>query len=174
MSGARAVFFDRDGTLMEEVNYCKDPKLVHVYPGVTSALRKLHDAGFRNFVITNQSGIGRGLMTEEEYAEVQREFLRQIGPGLVDASYYCADAPWVPSTRRKPAPGMVLEAARDHGIDLSRSFLVGDKRIDIACGQQAGMRTVLVLTGYGTEQRGPADVTAADAVDAVDWILAQR
>jgi D-glycero-D-manno-heptose 1,7-bisphosphate phosphatase len=173
MSGARAVFFDRDGTLMEEVNYCKDPNLVQVYPGVPAALRKLHDAGFRNFIITNQSGIGRGLITEGEYADVQREFLRQIGPGLIEESYYCADAPWVPSTRRKPAPGMVLEAARDHGIDLPRSFLVGDKSIDIECGEQAGTRTVLVLTGYGREQRGPADFTAADAVAAVDWILVQ-
>jgi len=173
MSGVRAVFFDRDGTLMEEVNYCKDPNLVHVFPGVPSALRKLRDAGFRTIVITNQSGIGRGLMTEADYAAVQREFLRQLGPDLVDASYYCADAPWVASTRRKPAPGMVFEAARDYGIDLSRSFFVGDKRIDIECGAQAGTQTVLVLTGYGQEQRGPSDFTAEDAVAAVDWIVSQ-
>jgi D-glycero-D-manno-heptose 1,7-bisphosphate phosphatase len=103
-----AVFFDRDGTLMEEVHYCSDPALVRVYPGAPEALRKLKAAGFRAFVVTNQSGIGRGLFTEAQYHTVHNEFLRQLGPGSIDASYFCADVPGAPSTRRKPEPGMVL------------------------------------------------------------------
>src|SRR6185369_3484933 len=117
MSRERAVFFDRDGTLMQDAHYCGDPARVRVYPGVTDALRQLKEAGFRIFVVTNQSGIGRGLITEEQYRAVEAEFLRQIGDGLIDASYYCPDVPDTPSTRRKPEPGMVLEAARDFQID---------------------------------------------------------
>lgn len=169
----RAIFFDRDGTLMEEVHYCSDPAQVHVYPGVPAALRKAREAGFRIFIITNQAGIGRGLMTEEQYRSVQAEFLRQTGPHLVDGSYYCADAPWAASERRKPAPGMLLEASADHNIDLERSYFVGDKALDVECGKRAGTRTVLVLTGYGKEQPSPADFTAEDATAAVEWILRQ-
>ncbi len=166
-----AVFFDRDGTLMEEVQYCSDPSRVHVYPGVTEALRKLRLAGFRTFVITNQAGIGRGLFTEAQYHAVQAEFLRQVGDGLLDGSYFCPDAPGAPSTRRKPEPGMVLEAAAEHDIDLARSYFVGDKSIDIECGRRAGTRTVQVLTGYGAEQPCDADARVKDVVRAVEWIL---
>jgi D-glycero-D-manno-heptose 1,7-bisphosphate phosphatase len=148
----RAVFFDRDGTLMEEAHYCGDPAMVKVFRGVPEALRRLKEAGFGVFIITNQSGIGRGLITEAQYREVEEEFLRQAGRDWIDASYYCPDAPGVPSNCRKPDPGMVLEAAAAHDIDLSASYFVGDKSIDIECGRRAGTRTVLVLTGYGTEQ----------------------
>src|SRR5262249_29257058 len=113
----RAVFFDRDGTLMEEVHYCRDPALVRVYPGVREALYGLRAVGWGVFVITNQSGIGRGLITEAQYHAVHAEFLRQAGE--IDGAYYCPDTPDVPSTRRKPEPGMVLEAAREHGIELA-------------------------------------------------------
>jgi D-glycero-D-manno-heptose 1,7-bisphosphate phosphatase len=172
MSRARAVFFDRDGTLMEDAHYCGDPAQVRVYPGVTEALRKLKAAGFRLFVITNQSGIGRGLITEEQYRAVQAEFLRQLGEDLIDASYFCPDAPGVASTRRKPEPGMVLEAAADFDIDLVSSWFVGDKSADIECGRRAGTRTILVLTGYGAEQQADADLVAKDAVEAAERIVA--
>ena len=167
----RAVFFDRDGTLMEEVHYCADPARVRVYPGVPDALRRLKEAGFRTFVITNQSGIARGLITLERYRAVQEEFLRQVGPGLVDATYFCPDAPDVSSTRRKPEPGMVLEAAAEFALDLPNSWLVGDKSADIECGLRAGTRTVLVLTGYGPEQNCRPDFIANHAADAVRLIL---
>src|SRR6185503_16785932 len=98
----RAVFFDRDGTLMEDAHYCGDPALVRVFPGVPEALDRVGAAGFRRIVITNQSGIGRGIITDEQYHAVQSEFLRQVGEGRIDGSYYCPDAPGVPSTRRKP------------------------------------------------------------------------
>ena len=93
MSLCRAVFLDRDGTLMEEVHYCNDPAQVRVYAGVPVALGRLKAANFRTFIITNQSGIGRGLITDEQYQQVQAELLRQLAPGLIDKTYYCPDAP---------------------------------------------------------------------------------
>jgi D-glycero-D-manno-heptose 1,7-bisphosphate phosphatase len=171
MSGRRAVFFDRDGTLMEEVNYCGDPAKVKVYPGVSEALRKLKEAGFATVIVSNQSGIGRGYFTEAQYQAVQQEFFRQVGPGLIDASYFCPDAPGISSTCRKPEPGMLLEAAKDMGLDLAQSWLAGDKSADIECGQRVRARTILVLTGYGAEQACRPDFTVADAVQAVALIL---
>jgi D-glycero-D-manno-heptose 1,7-bisphosphate phosphatase len=171
MSGARAVFFDRDGVLMEEVHYCGDPARVKAYPGAGEALRQIRAGGFRTFIVTNQSGIGRGLIAEAQYRAVQDELLRQIGPGLIDGAYFCADPPGVPSLRRKPEPGMVLEAAADHGLDLARSFFVGDKSSDIECGRRAGTRTILVLTGYGAQQNCAPDFTARHLADVADIIL---
>ena len=172
MSRPRAVFFDRDGTLMKEVCYCSDPRQVEVYPGIPEALRKLREAGFRTFIVTNQSGIGRGLMTEQQYRNVEREVLRQIGEDSIDASYFCSDAPGIPSARRKPEPGMVLEAAAAFDIDLANSWFIGDKALDIECGRSAGTRTILVLTGYGREQRDcNPDFTAESAVEAIQRVL---
>ena len=168
----RAVFFDRDGTLMEDAHYCGDPALVRVFPGVPEALHRLKEAGFGVFIITNQSGIGRGLITEAQYRAVQEEFLRQAGRDSIDATYYCPDAPGLPSQCRKPEPGMVLTAAAEHHIELAASYFVGDKCADLECGRRAGTRTVLVLTGYGSEQRCAADLTCKDAVQAVETILA--
>ena len=166
-----AIFFDRDGTLMEEVHYCKDPALVRVYPGVPQALAKLKAAGFAIIVISNQSGIGRGLMTDAEYQAVQAEFLRQIGPGLVDATYYCPHAPDTACDCRKPATGMVLRAAGEHAIDLAASYFVGDREADVECGRRAGTRSILVRTGYGAEQTCSADFVCANAVAAIEYIL---
>lgn len=171
MSPGRAVFFDRDGTLMEDAHYCGDPAQVKVYPGVPGALRKLKEAGFHTLVVTNQSGIGRGLITEAQYRAVEAELRHQIGEGLLDASYFCPDAPGVPSTRRKPEPGMLLEAAADFNIDLARSYLIGDKSADIECGRRAGASTILVQTGYGAEQVCRPDFTASDVVRAVQLVL---
>ena len=172
MSLCRAVFLDRDGTLMEEVNYCSDPSLVRVYPGVPEALRRLKASGFRSFIVTNQSGIGRGLITDEQYRAVQAELLRQLGPGLIDQTYYCPDAPGVPSDRRKPAPGMVLEAAEEFGVNLPNSYLIGDKAADIECASRAGTRGILVMTGYGAEQHNCSpDFRAKDVVEAVEMLL---
>jgi D-glycero-D-manno-heptose 1,7-bisphosphate phosphatase len=169
----RAVFLDRDGTLIEEAHYCADPRQVKILAGVPEALRRLKQAGFLAFVITNQSGIGRGLISEEQYRAVEAEVLTQAGAGTIDAVYFCADLPEADSPRRKPAPGMVLDAAAEHDIDLARSFFVGDKAADIECGRRAGTRTVLVRTGYGATQECAADYVAADLRDAVQWILSQ-
>jgi len=171
MNGSPAAFCDRAGTLLEEVEDCADPARVRVYPGVPAALEHLKSAGFRVFLITNQAGIGRGYFTLEQYRAVEREFLRQVGPARIDASYFCPDAPGVPSLRRKPEPGMVLEAAAEYGIDLETSWFVGDKAIDIECGRRAGTRTILVLTGYGKSQDCRPDFHAETAAEAVSLIL---
>lgn len=171
MSPQPAVFFDRDGTLMEEVGYCADPRDVRIYPGVPLALRDLKSAGFLIFIVTNQSGIGRGYFTEAQYHAVQAQLLSEIGPGLVDACYFCPDVPGAPSACRKPEPGMVFQAARDFPIDLPRSYFIGDKSADIECGHRAGTRTILVMTGYGAEQTCVPDWRALDVTQAIRFVL---
>jgi D-glycero-D-manno-heptose 1,7-bisphosphate phosphatase len=167
-----AVFLDRDGTLMRDVDYCGDPKDVVVFEGVATALRKLKDRDYKLFVITNQSGIARGYFTEEEYLKVEREVLRQIGEDLIDATYMCPDKPNCGSKRRKPSPEMIFEAARDHQLDLARSFFIGDKESDMQCGRNAGVKTILVRTGYGKEtDERLADFVARDLNDAGEMIL---
>jgi D-glycero-D-manno-heptose 1,7-bisphosphate phosphatase len=167
-----AVFLDRDGTLMEDVDYCGDPNQVKVYPQAAPALRRLKEKGYKLIIVTNQSGIGRGYFTEDDYGRVDAEFQRQVGEGLIDASYYCPDLPTSNSIRRKPGPGMVFEAQRDHRIDLRRSFFVGDKASDIGCGINAGLRTILVRTGYGAgEKNSGADWIAEDISEAAEIIL---
>lgn len=173
--GWPAVFLDRDGTLMRDVDYCGDPKQVEVFPEAAGALARLRKSGYKLIIITNQSGIGRGYFTDEEYRTVETEFIRQLGEGLIDASYHCADLPTQSSIRRKPGPGMIFEAQRDHRIDLRRSFMVGDKASDIGCGRNAGVRTILVQTGYGAnEVNCGADWVARDVAQAADIILAER
>src|SRR5438093_7464585 len=110
-----AVFLDRDGTMMEDCDYCSDPKDVRIFSGVPEALRSLKSRGFKLIVITNQSGIGRGLMTVEQYRAVEAEVLRQLGSDLIDATYFCPDVPGQNSSCRKPAPGMILQAQREQG-----------------------------------------------------------
>jgi D-glycero-D-manno-heptose 1,7-bisphosphate phosphatase len=167
-----AVFLDRDGTLMRDVDYCGDPALVEVFPGAAAALQELKRLGYKLIIITNQSGIGRGYFGEEDYHAVEREFLRQLGEELIDASYYCPSVPSENSPRRKPAPGMILEAQRDHHLDLSRSYMIGDKSSDIGCGRNAGVKTILVRTGYGSDQPDcDADWVARDLADAVKIII---
>src|SRR5213596_790208 len=158
-----AVFIDRDDTIMEDCGYCSDPKDVRIFPGVPEALRRLKSSGFKLIIITNQSGIGRGLFTVEQYRAVEAELLRQLGVGLIDATYFCPDVPGQHSSCRKPAPGMIVEATKQHQIDLTRSFLIGDKEIDVECGRNAGVRTIRVRTGFDRETAGSmADWVAED------------
>ena len=186
-----AVFLDRDGTLMHEVNYCRDPALVRVFDGTREALRKLKAAGFVLVIITNQSGIARGLLTEADFHAVQARLLALLGDDLIAATYMCADGvgqasrlsesdgrpacPSVPSdkpSRRKPSPAMVREAARDLSLDLARSWFIGDKEIDVQCGRAAGTRTGLVRTGHGADaDAAGAHFVAKDIASAADFIL---
>ena len=167
-----AVFVDRDGTIMEDCVYCSDPKNVKIFPGVSQALRRLKSNGFKLIVVTNQSGIGRGLFTLEQYRAVEAELLRQLGEHLIDATYFCPDVPDPHSTHRKPAPGMILDASREHQIDLSRSFLIGDAEIDVQCAHNAGVRAIRVRTGLQSDTRGSmARWIADDLPAAVEIIL---
>jgi len=170
-----AVFVDRDGTIIEDADYCSHPKQVKVFPGVPQALRRLKSNGFKLIVITNQSGIGRGFFTVAEYHSVESEVSRQLGHGLIDATYFCPDVPGQQSSHRKPSPGMILQAKQEHQIDLARSFFIGDKEIDVECGRNAGVRTIRVQTGFDRDIAGSAaDWVANDLPAAVQIILDQH
>lgn len=175
-----AVFFDRDGTLNAERHYLSDPDQVELLPGVGKALRRLQDAGFRLFIVTNQSGIGRGYFTEAQLHAVNDRLLARLAPEGVrfDGIYFAPEAPDQPGRGRKPSPEFLFDARDAFGLDLARSFMVGDKLIDLECGWNAGVRgSVLVRTGYGREtertlpeQRGPLAVV--DGLEAAAaWIL---
>ena len=167
-----AIFLDRDGTLMVNVDYPSHPDQVRVFPDVPGSLRRLRDAGFLLVIITNQSGIGRGLITEEQYQAVQERLLTALGSDLIAATFYCPDAPGPDAVRRKPLPAMVHEAARSLALDLDRSWFVGDKASDVACGRAAGVRAILVLTGNATPEEGVgAAYIAKDFASAAQFIL---
>ncbi len=169
-----AVFIDRDGTIIEDADYCSHPRQVKVFPGVPQALRRLKSKRFKLIIITNQSGIGRGLFTIDQYRCVESEVSRQLGDDLIDATYFCPDVPGQASSHRKPSPGMILQAKQEHEIDLARSFFIGDKEIDVECGRNAGVRTIRVQTGFDGDIGGTAaDWVAKDFPAAAKIILAQ-
>jgi D-glycero-D-manno-heptose 1,7-bisphosphate phosphatase len=168
------VFFDRDGTLMDEVNFCNDPADVRAIPGVKAGLARLRELGWSRVIITNQSGIPRGRISLAQYEAVHGELLRQLD-GEVDGTYFSADLPDSDSPRRKPGTGLLEEAARDLSLDLTRAYFVGDKAVDIACGHNGGMPGVLVLTGHGEKHREcGADFVARDVNEAIAWILGRE
>jgi len=152
-----AVFLDRDGTLIELVHHLTDPGDVALIPGAGEAVQQLREAGFPVILVTNQSVIGRGKLTEAGLEKVHAEMRRQLAlqAADVDAIYFCPlkplqkDPTVIEDPMRKPGPGMLLEAAREHGLDLPRSWMVGDTVSDMAAGRNAGCRTLLVRTGYG-------------------------
>lgn len=185
-AGARAVFLDRDGTLIEDVGYLGRLDQVAFYPWTVDSVRALNRAGLRVIVITNQSGIARGYFTETVVEGVHRHLTAvfEAGGARIDAYYYCPHHPKgavegyaVNCGCRKPAPGLVERAARDLGLDPARSFVVGDKWLDIGLARAVGARAVLVRTGYGaTEEARPQPGLRADAVvenlaAAASWIL---
>jgi D-glycero-D-manno-heptose 1,7-bisphosphate phosphatase len=141
----KAIFFDRDGTLMVDTGYCCDPEQVELLDGVAEFLPVLKEVGFKLVIVTNQSGIGRGYFTEREFWEVHNAFERKIGSGVIDATYFCADPPTQATERRKPGPGMLLEAARDLAIELNHSYMVGDKTSDIEAGIRAGVKATILF-----------------------------
>ena len=151
----RAVFLDRDGTLIEEKDYLHRPEEVVVLPGVGPALRRLQEAGFKLFIITNQSGVGRGYFTLKDVELVHQQLLSQLSKaGVRFAKIYVApEAPEQPSRGRKPSPQFLFDAREEFGVDLAESYLIGDKLIDVECGWSAGVRKCfLVRTGYGAEE----------------------
>lgn len=153
MSGTKrlAAFLDRDGTLIEDIGYPRDPALVRLLPGAVGALRHLDRADFLLVVVSNQSGIGRGLIAPAEAAAVHHRFIECLlaeGVSLA-ASYYCPHAPDDGCQCRKPAPGLLLRAAADFSIDLSNSFLIGDRPGDVEAALRAGCRPVLLGPARG-------------------------
>jgi D-glycero-D-manno-heptose 1,7-bisphosphate phosphatase len=181
-----AVFLDRDGTLIEEVDYLERVEQVALYSWSIDGVRLLNRAGIRVFVVTNQAGVARGYFTESVVADVHRHIdsLLASGGARIDAYYYCPHHPEgaVDAYRRscecrKPGRGLVDRAAREFGIDPSRSFVVGDRWLDIQLARAVGARAVLVRTGFGStaERQQPSDVTADAIADnlvgAANWIL---
>ena len=181
MSAARpAAFLDRDGTILVEKNYLADPASVELIPGAAAALRRLHEAGFALVVVTNQSGIARGLYSEREYRLVDarmRELLRAEGVEI-DASYHCPHHPdfTAECDCRKPAPGLFQRAIRDMVLDPARSWLIGDRLRDLEAAAGLRARAILVGTGYGEAEADEAAArgmaVAEDLGAAVEEILA--
>jgi D,D-heptose 1,7-bisphosphate phosphatase len=178
-----AVFLDRDGTVIEHVHYIADPDHVRLLPGASAALRRLVEAGFALVVVTNQSAIGRGAITVGQYEQVDAEMRRQLAEEGVtlDGVYYCPEVPsaddrtMVTSADRKPGPGMLLRAARELGLDVERSWMVGDMVSDALAGINAGCRgSFLVRTGKEMVEEPEGDLNytiVADLPAAVDAIL---
>ncbi len=156
---------------MEEVNFCRNPADVQAIPGAAKRLAHLRRMGWAIVVITNQSGIGRGIIAMEDYEAVHAELLRQIG-GEIDGAYFCADVPPNLTPRRKPGIGMIEEAVRDLGLTLEGGYFIGDKTMDVECGHNAGLTSILVRTGHGAKHLGSgAELEARDVVEALDWII---
>ena len=176
----RAVFLDRDGTLIAEKNYLSRPEQVEIIPGVAVALGRLQKAGFRLFMVSNQSGVGRGYFTLEDVERVHLHLIQELGRDGVrfDKIYVAPEAPDQPSRGRKPSPQFLYDAGEEFGIELGRSFIIGDKLIDLQCGWNAGVeKSLLVRTGYGAEVANSMAEQIRDAVvvddlgAAADWIL---
>lgn len=190
MSARAAIFMDRDGTISEEVGYVNHLSRYRLLPKSLDAIRLANEAGFLTVVTTNQSGVARGYFSESLVNDVHARlsaWAEQAGARL-DAIYYCPHHPkegrppfLADCDCRKPKPGMIRRAAREHGIDLSRSYVIGDSWVDMMAGRAAGIPGILVLTGYG---RGliehqphlltvePARI-AEDLMEAVRWIVDQ-
>jgi D-glycero-D-manno-heptose 1,7-bisphosphate phosphatase len=176
----RAVFLDRDGTLIAEKNYLHEPEQVEIFPGTGKALKRLGDAGFRLIIISNQSGVGRGYFTMDDVNRVNIHLIRELARDGVhmDKIYVAPEAPDQPSRGRKPSPQFLFDARDEFELDLARSYLIGDKLIDLEAGWNARVRrSLLVRTGYGAEQERtePDKLRLAVVVDnlgaAADWIL---
>ncbi|MEX2281551.1 MAG: HAD-IIIA family hydrolase [Gemmatimonadota bacterium] len=173
-----AVFVDRDGTIVAERNYLADPAQVELVPGASAALRDLAAHGFRLVIVTNQSGIARGLYQEEDFQAVQQRLdeLLALDGVKIDAVYFCPHHPDFsgPCDCRKPGPGMYRRAQRDLGIDLSRSAYVGDRVKDVEPAVTFEGFGVLVRTGYGAEEEAglpPGQHVADDIAAAAKLIL---
>jgi D-glycero-D-manno-heptose 1,7-bisphosphate phosphatase len=186
----RAVFLDRDGTIIDEVGYLSDLKQVRLIFGAAAAIKRLNEAGLKVVLVTNQSGIARGYFTEAFVRETHDLLGKMLGleGARLDGIYYCPHHPKAgqsPYTAacdcRKPGTGMLEQAARELSIDIRASFVVGDKWSDVELGQRAGAHSVLVKTGYSPDDPGNArperlsnpDFIAETLTEAADWIVRQ-
>lgn len=173
-----AVFVDRDDTLIADVGYCKDPDKIRLLPGVVEGLQKLNQARVAVIVVTNQSGVGRGFLTEDELAAVHvrlRMELEAVGVSL-QAIYHCPHLPQDNCSCRKPRPGLLLRAASEMNLTLKTCFMIGDRVLDLLAGKAAGTRTILVSNKERselTELKHLADFVVRDLVEASSVILNQ-
>jgi D-glycero-D-manno-heptose 1,7-bisphosphate phosphatase len=180
----RAVFMDRDGTISEEIGYVNHPSRYRIFPYAAEAVRLLNSHGWLAILVTNQAGVARGYFTEEMVGAVHDILKMELetGDARLDAIYYCAHHPSVgePPYRldcdcRKPKPGLISRAAREFDIDLTESWMIGDRYSDIELARNAGVRSAFVLSGYGRGEweyqrdawRHEPDVVAEDLLEAV-------
>lgn len=172
---------DRDGTVSEEVGYMYHAGLYRPFPWAGEAIKRINDSGIKAILITNQSGIERGYFKESTVHEVHNVLQQELlqWNARLDAIYFCPHSPDKECDCRKPKPGMLLRAARELELDLGRSFMVGDKYIDIRAAHAAGVKSVLVCSGYGAEEMAKyaglggaqPDFVADNLLHAVDAIL---
>jgi D-glycero-D-manno-heptose 1,7-bisphosphate phosphatase len=184
--GDIAVFLDRDGTVNEEVDFLTSPRDLHLIPRSAEAIRRANDLGLRVFIVSNQSGVARGLLSEEDLLEVHRILTDRLAEhhATVDRIYYCPHHPTEGTDAyrkecdcRKPNTGMIDRAVREFRIDPARSYVIGDRTVDVGMAKNAGAHAILVLTGYGRAERDlceregiPLDYVADDLYDAMDFV----
>lgn len=183
----QAVFIDRDGTISEEVGYINHTSRFRLFPYAAAAIEQLHEAGYLAILVTNQAGVARGYFSEDMVKAVHQRMTEELeaSGATLDAVYYCAHHPSVgePPYRydcdcRKPKPGLLLRAASDFNLDLTNSWMVGDRYSDVELARNAGVKSVLVLSGYGRgeweHQRDNwtilPDLVAEDLLEAVSLI----
>jgi D-glycero-D-manno-heptose 1,7-bisphosphate phosphatase len=180
MATNQAVFLDRDGTMIVEKDFLHRPEEVALLPGVPEALRRFQEAGFRLFIVSNQSGVGRGMFTLDAVEAVNRHLLGVLAAQGVrfQKVYVAPESPEQPSRGRKPSPQFLLDARDEFGVDLAASYMIGDKLSDLECGWNAGVKkSILVRTGYGagTERESAGKLGAAIIVEdlpaAAGWVL---
>ena len=186
--GNIAVFMDRDGTIIDELGYLKDPNDLNIIPGAVDAIRLINRAQLKAVIVTNQSGVARGYFSEETLEKIHKRLKERLMKegAYIDAIYYCPHHPneGHPKYRktcncRKPYPGMLDMAAKDLTVDLERSYVIGDKIIDMSLAHRVGAKGLLVLTGYGKDEVKLIDnglkerphCIAEDILEAVNWIL---
>ena len=200
MGNQRAIFLDRDGTLIEEVGHLSRIEDLRIYPEALEAVRKINQSGALTLVITNQSAIARGFLNEEElgdvHASLQEDFRRE--GARIDGFYYCPHHPAAGAGTytqecncRKPQPGMLIRAARELQLEMATSYMIGDRLGDVEAGHRAGCRSLLIKTGYGEGElqvldQGEVaasleevplqrpDHIAENVLEAVDWIMEQK
>jgi D-glycero-D-manno-heptose 1,7-bisphosphate phosphatase len=179
----RAVFIDRDGTMIVEKNYLHRPKDVEIFPATRIGLKKLCAAGFKLFIVSNQSGVGRGYFTMADVEKVNQFMCDELTRDGIrfEKIYIAPEAPDKPSRGRKPSPQFLFDARDEFDLNLAKSFMVGDKLIDLECGWNTGVKkSILVRTGYGAEVERAAANKFASAVivddlnGAAEWILSQK
>ena len=177
----RAIFLDRDGTLIAEKNYLSRPEDVKIFPATPAGLKRLGDAGFKLFIVSNQSGVGRGYFTLADVENVNQHLCRDLarsGGVRFEKIYIAPEKPDEPSHGRKPSPQFLFDARDEFGLNLADSFMIGDKLSDLECGWNAGVKkSILVRTGYGAEleRESPGKISRAVVVDdlagAAEWIV---
>ena len=175
----KALFLDRDGTIIIDTDYPTDPKKVAFVPGTIEALRKIQKE-YVLIVISNQSGVGRGLITKEQFNSVHEQFVKILKSVNIEVAgiYYCPHAPEEMCDCRKPSPKMILDAAERHDIDLPSSYMIGDKMSDVIAGSRAGCKTILITpknrVQSGKSEENYVGLTATDLNEAINQIITDR